>query len=90
MSHAPHTPADVTRVWLLLIAITGLTAYLVESDSVPPAMAATTALCAASFKARLVILNYMELREAPLPWRALFEVWNLACLCMILGAYWWR
>ncbi|WP_290866583.1 cytochrome C oxidase subunit IV family protein [Aquabacterium sp.] len=90
MSQATHTPADVTRVWLLLLAITGLTTYLVEWGSVSPAVTTTAALCAASFKARLVILNYMELRDAPLAWRSIFEAWNIACLCLILGAYWWR
>ena len=45
-------------------------------------------LVIAFVKGRLVILDFMELREAPRLWRALLEGWLILVSSLILLAYW--
>ena len=45
-------------------------------------------LIIAFVKGRLVILDFMELREAPLMWRLLLEGWLILVSSLILLAYW--
>ena len=39
-------------------------------------------------KGRLVILDFMELRDAPMMWRVLLEGWLIVVASLILLAYW--
>ena len=75
------------RAWLVLMIATAITWYLGEVGA-----AGTTAIVAmlaiAFVKGRLVILDFMELREAPLLWRALLEGWLILVSSFILLAYW--
>ena len=75
------------RAWLVLMIATAITWYLGEVGA-----AGTTAIVAmlaiAFVKGRLVILDFMELREAPLLWRALLEGWLILVSTLILIAYW--
>lgn len=75
------------RAWLVLMIATAITWYLGEVGA-----AGTTAIAAmlaiAFVKGRLVILDFMELREAPLLWRALLEGWLILVSTLILLAYW--
>jgi cytochrome c oxidase subunit IV len=80
--------AHATAVWLLLVAATALSWWLVERHVLPAHLATTAALGLATFKARLVFLHFMELRSAPLLWRLLFEAWVLLCAGAILAGYW--
>jgi hypothetical protein len=50
--------------------------------------AIVTMLLIAFIKGRLVILDFMELREAPLMWRLLLEGWLILVSSLILLAYW--
>ncbi len=45
-------------------------------------------LVIAFVKGRLVILDFMELREAPRLWRILLEGWLILVSSLILLAYW--
>jgi hypothetical protein len=45
-------------------------------------------LAIAFVKGRLVILDFMELRNAPLLWRLLLEGWLIVVSSLILLAYW--
>jgi hypothetical protein len=45
-------------------------------------------LAIAFVKGRLVILDFMELRDAPLMWRLLLEGWLILVSSLILLAYW--
>jgi hypothetical protein len=78
----------VIRVWALLAGATLVVGWLAEGRHVEPRVALTVALAVAAFKARLVLLHYMELRHAPLGWRLAFEAWALAAAGGILAAYW--
>jgi heme/copper-type cytochrome/quinol oxidase subunit 4 len=77
-----------TRVWLLLVLATLLTYGLAEGHGVSARTATTAALLIAAFKARLVFLDFMELRTAPWPWRLAFEAWAVVSVVAILGGYW--
>ena len=75
------------RAWLVLLVATGMTWYLGEVGA-----AGTSAIVAmlliAFVKGRLVILDFMELREAPRLWRILLEGWMIVVGSLILLAYW--
>jgi len=47
--------------------------------------AAAGTLAIAYFKGRLVILDFMELRDAPIIWRAVFEGWLLVVSILIFA-----
>lgn len=75
------------RAWLVLMLATAVTWYLGEVGA-----AGTSAIVAmlviAFVKGRLVILDFMELRSAPLMWRLLLEGWLVLVASLILLAYW--
>ena len=75
------------RAWLVLLIATGITWWL--GDVGAAGTAAIIAMLAVAFvKGRLVILDFMELRGAPLMWRRLFEGWLSLVSGLILLAYW--
>lgn len=78
----------VTTVWLVLMVATGLTAWLIEGRPLSPAVSTTGAMLIACFKARLVAMHFMELHDAPPPWRWLFEAWILGCTAFVLAGWW--
>jgi hypothetical protein len=53
-----------------------------------PAIAATAILLLAFFKARIIGLEFMELRHAPLPLRIGLEIWVIAACATLLSLYW--
>lgn len=75
------------RAWLILIVATGITWYLGEVGAAGT-LAIVAMLAIAFVKGRLVILDFMELREAPLMWRVLLEGWLILVSSLILLAYW--
>lgn len=75
------------RAWLILLAATGVTWWLGEVGAAgTPAIIAM--LVIAFIKGRLIILEFMELRGAPLMWRLLLEGWLIFVSGLILLAYW--
>jgi len=83
--NALSNPAN--RAWLALIVATLITWYLGEVGAA--GTAAIVAMLGIAFvKGRLVILDFMELRGAPLIWRLLLEGWLLLVSGLILLAYW--
>jgi caa(3)-type oxidase subunit IV len=83
--NALRNPAH--RAWLVLMIATAVTWYLGEVGAAGT-MAIVAMLAIAVVKGRLVILDFMELREAPLLWRALLEGWLILVSSLILLAYW--
>ena len=75
------------RAWLVLIVATAITWYLGEVGAAGTA-AIVAMLLIAFVKGRLVILDFMELREAPRLWRVLLEGWLILVSGLILLAYW--
>ena len=75
------------RAWLILMIATGMTWYLGEVGAAGT-WAIVALLVIAFVKGRLVILDFMELRSAPLMWRVLLEGWLIFVSSLILIAYW--
>jgi hypothetical protein len=75
------------RAWLVLLIATGITWYfgVIGATGTPFIIAM---LIIAFVKGRLVILDFMELRAAPLMWRLLLEGWLILVSSLILLAYW--
>lgn len=77
---------SANRTWLVLLIATGITWWL--GDVGATGTGAILAMLAIAFiKGRLVILDFMELRGAPLMWRILFEGWLIVVSGLILLAY---
>jgi hypothetical protein len=74
--------------WLFLIAAT-LISYAVGADHGTGSIAAVVVLAIASIKIRLVGLDFMELRNAPIALRTLFEFYCFALWAMLSGMYLW-
>ncbi len=75
------------RAWSILLLATLLTWWLGEIGAAGP-RAIMAMLLIAFVKGRLVILDFMELRQAPRLWRFLLEGWLLLVGGLILLAYW--
>jgi hypothetical protein len=76
----------IHRTWLLLAAAS-LAALFVRVDVTVGAAAGVATLGLAWFKCRLVILDFMELRHAPRPWRWAAEGWALSIAVIVLLVY---
>ena len=85
MIAALKNPAN--RAWLVLMVATAITWYLGEVGAAGTG-AIVAMLVIAFVKGRLVILDFMELREAPKMWRILLEGWLILVSSLILLAYW--
>ncbi|MGO9098332.1 MAG: cytochrome C oxidase subunit IV family protein [Mycobacterium sp.] len=77
----------VTWVWLGLMALTGVTTWGLSKDLFSPTFAVVGIFLIAAVKVRYVMLDFMELRQAPLPVRAAFEAWPFAVAAIILGIW---
>ena len=75
------------RAWVVLLMATCATWYLGEVGAAGT-MAIVTMLIIAFIKGRLVVLDFMELRQAPLMWRLILEGWLILVSSLILLAYW--
>jgi len=75
----------VTRVWLGLMVLTCVTTWGLSKDLFSPAVAVVGIFVIAAVKVRYVMLDFMELRHAPIPVRVAFEAWPVAVTAMILG-----
>lgn len=74
------------RTLLLLVGAT-VTSFGMREDGLSGLAIGTATLAIAYVKARLVILDFMELRHAPPLWRCLLEGWLLLISGLILALY---
>jgi len=75
----------VTVVWLVLVAATCISTWMLSKDAFSPAVAVVGIFLIAAMKVRFVMLDFMELRDAPVAVRAAFEAWIVLITCVILG-----
>jgi caa(3)-type oxidase subunit IV len=75
----------VTWVWLALVVLTCVTTWGLSKDLVSPTVAVVGTFVIAAVKVRYVILDFMELRNAPIPVRVVAEAWPVVVAAMILG-----
>src|ERR1700722_13997782 len=78
--------ARSTVVWVVLVAAT-IVSWAVGSEHGTGSTIAV--LGVALFKVRYVGLDFMELRQAPLLLRGMFEVYCVALWCVLAGMYLW-
>jgi heme/copper-type cytochrome/quinol oxidase subunit 4 len=77
----------VTAVWLGLMALTCVTTWGLSKDLFTPTVGVVGIFVIAAVKVSYVMLDFMELRDAPIPVRLAFQAWPVAVAAMILG-YW--
>jgi heme/copper-type cytochrome/quinol oxidase subunit 4 len=75
----------VTAVWALLVAATCTSTWLLSKGAISPTIAVIGIFLIAAVKVRFVVLDFMELRHAPLPVRVAAEAWVVVVTCLILG-----
>jgi heme/copper-type cytochrome/quinol oxidase subunit 4 len=75
----------VTLVWLVLMAATCTSTWMLSKDAFSPTVAVVGIFLIAAMKVRFVMLDFMELRDAPVGVRAAFETWIVVVTCVILG-----
>ena len=80
--------ARSTIVWLGLVIVT-LVSFTVGADHGIGSGVALWVLALALIKVRYVGLDFMELREAPLILRGIFETYCLALWLVLAGMYLW-
>lgn len=85
----------IDRLWALLLAATLVTFWLGESGWARSAGGLSVLLMfgLSYYKGARVILDFMELREAPALWRRIMLGWLAAVIGLILLAWWigrWR
>jgi hypothetical protein len=74
--------------WLILVAAT-LASFALGADHGTGSLVAVAVLAIAAIKVRLVGLDFMELRHAPIPLRAAFEVYCVGLWALLSGLYFW-
>ena len=77
--------ARVTIVWLGLMVLTCVTTWGLSKDLFSPAVAVIGIFAIAAVKVSYVMLDFMELRDAPIPVRVAFQAWPVIVAVMILG-----
>ena len=79
----------ITALWLLLILLTFLSLEFFRNigRGTDFRLGSMIVMVVAFIKVRLVGLDYMELRNAPLPLRLVFEAWSAGLCVIILTLY---
>jgi caa(3)-type oxidase subunit IV len=75
----------ITVVWLGLIVLTCVTTWGLSKNLFTPAVGVVGIFSIAAIKVSYVILDFMELRDAPVPVRVAFQAWPVAVATVILG-----
>jgi hypothetical protein len=77
-----------TAIWMVLVLATCGTWLLgAETRQSPSAFATTILMLIAFIKVRLVGLEFMELRSAPLALRLMFESYVVVVFSVVIGLY---
>jgi heme/copper-type cytochrome/quinol oxidase subunit 4 len=77
----------ISLIWLVLIAATLISWWIGTGDAASPQLGTAAVFVVVFIKVRLVGLYFMELRDAPLPLRLLFEGYCLIVCTTLLVMY---
>lgn len=80
--------ARSSLVWIVLVTAT-LASWALGSHHRIGSEVGVVVLAIALVKVRFVGLDFMELRDAPLVLRGLFEAYCVALWCILAGMYLW-
>ena len=72
-------------VWVFLVVASLATVWLAEHGGWFGGWTVAVVVGVAVFKARAIVLYYMEIKFAPPVLRLLFEAWVTMCFCIIVG-----
>lgn len=75
----------VTLVWIGLVAATCMSTWGLSKDAFSPAVAVVGIFLLAGLKVRYVMLDFMELRDAPRGPRVAFQLWAVVVVLLVLG-----
>lgn len=79
-----------TLVWLILVAATALSWRMGHSTGFQDIRYASVTIIVVTFiKVRYVILDFMEVRHAPVLMRLIGETWVLVICAVLIALYWW-
>lgn len=78
----------VTLVWLALMIATAASTWGLRGGLATSLVASVAIMLIAGVKVRLVIIHFMELGHAPLPWRLFFEAWWVVVTAIIIAGFW--
>jgi predicted alpha/beta hydrolase family esterase len=77
-----------TLTWAILMSAT--IGSFATAEYLPQRHVAVAAiLLIAAFKVRTILRNFMELRDAPKPWKITFDAWTFFCAVMITSLCWY-
>ena len=83
--------STVSAVWLTLVLLTSLSWWLTDglatNDAELMTVLAVVLIALAMFKVRLVVIYFMEIRDAPWMLRAVMEAWIVLVFVGIVGQY---
>ena len=74
--------------WLVLVAAT-IVSWAVGAEHGIGSVVVVVVLAIAAIKVRLVGLDFMELRHAPIPLRVMFEAYCFVMWAVLSGLYLW-
>ena len=75
-------------VWAVLMLATCASTWWLKSGAATSMAATAAILVIAAVKVRLVMIHFMELKDAPLKWRLFFEAWVVVFSSVILAGFW--
>lgn len=78
-----------TKILFALLCLTAFSFFLIESAGLRWQVWASYAIIVvAVIKARLIILHFMEVRDAPPKWRLMYETWYVSIgLMLMIGEF---
>jgi len=77
----------ISLIWFVLIAATLISWWIGTGDAANPQLGTAAVFVVVFIKVRLIGLYFMELRDAPLPLRLLFEGYCLIVCTTLLVMY---
>lgn len=86
ITHTPHFVRPCTRIWLLLIILTGVT-YAIGEAGLGGMAIMLTVLGTAMIKVQMVANYFMGLRRTTWLWRGIMLGWLLLVATLIAIAY---
>jgi heme/copper-type cytochrome/quinol oxidase subunit 4 len=75
------------RIWLVLSGATIVTTWVLSKDHLAASIATVATMLVAAWKVRLVLLHFMEVKDAARPWRIFFEAWVVVATAVVLVLY---
>jgi heme/copper-type cytochrome/quinol oxidase subunit 4 len=77
----------VSIVWIVLMVGTCISTWVLSTEAFVPVVATVGVFVIAAVKIHFVMSYFMELRDAPVRVRLVFEAWIVAAVGVILGIY---